>query len=168
MTLDEEIKNAEEVVDANERLSETIHPAMQLVDYGKIAERHRQLAEWLKELKWLREQEPCEDCISRQAALDAFGLSEKTRKYGGDHSGYDTLMKYEIQDVLEDLPSVTPQQKMGRWISFGTQGEIDGQIVRAFTCSECGAISVFRMTDGKIVNGDSCANCRAKMEEAEE
>lgn len=52
--------------------------------------------------------EPCEDCISRQDALDAFGLSEKTRKYGGDHSGYDTMMLYEIQDVLEDLPSVTP------------------------------------------------------------
>ena len=51
----------------------------------------------------------CENCISRQAALEAFGLSEKSRKYGGDHSGYDTLMKYEIQDILEDLPSVTPQ-----------------------------------------------------------
>ena len=43
--------------------------------------------------------------ISRQDAIDAFGLSEKTRKYGGDHSGYDTMMLYEIQDVLESLPS---------------------------------------------------------------
>ena len=48
------------------------------------------------------------DTISRQAALEAFGLSEKTRKYGGDHSGYDTRMLYEIQDVLEDLPSAQP------------------------------------------------------------
>ena len=45
------------------------------------------------------------DYISRQAAIDAFGLSEKTRKYGGDHSGYDTRMLYEIQGVLECLPS---------------------------------------------------------------
>ena len=52
--------------------------------------------------------QPCEDCISRQQALDAFGLSEKTSKYGGDHSGYDTMMLYEIQDILEDLPSVKP------------------------------------------------------------
>lgn len=52
--------------------------------------------------------EPCEDAISRQALLEAFNLSEKTRKYGGDHSGYDTMMLYEIQDVIEDLPSVTP------------------------------------------------------------
>ena len=43
------------------------------------------------------------DYIRRQKALDAFGLSEKTRKYGGDHSGYDTRMLYEIQDTIESL-----------------------------------------------------------------
>lgn len=43
------------------------------------------------------------DLIDRQAAIDAFGLSEKTRKYGGDHSGYDTRMLYEIQDTIESL-----------------------------------------------------------------
>ena len=58
------------------------------------------------------EQEPCDDCISRQAALDAFGLSEITRKYGGDHSGYDTVMKYEIQDILEGLPPVNSQKNI--------------------------------------------------------
>lgn len=42
--------------------------------------------------------------ISYNAAIEAFGLSEKTRKYGGDHSGYDTRMLYEIQDTLENLP----------------------------------------------------------------
>ena len=50
------------------------------------------------------------DLINRQDALDAFGLSEKTRKYGGDHSGYDTRMLYEIQDVLESLPSAQPER----------------------------------------------------------
>ena len=49
------------------------------------------------------------DLIDRQAAIDAFGLSEKTRKYGGDHSGYDTRMLYEIQDTLESLPSAQPE-----------------------------------------------------------
>lgn len=49
------------------------------------------------------------DLISRQAALDAFGLSEKTRKYGGDHSGYDTRMLYEIQNTLESIPSAEPE-----------------------------------------------------------
>lgn len=52
-------------------------------------------------------QEICDDLISRQALLDSFGFSEKTRKYGGDHSGYNTLMFYEIQDIIEDLPPIT-------------------------------------------------------------
>lgn len=41
--------------------------------------------------------------IRKADALDAFGLSEKTRKYGGDHSGYDTRMLYEIQDTIEAI-----------------------------------------------------------------
>ena len=56
---------------------------------------------------------PCaheNDLISRKTALDAFGFSEKTRKYGGDHSGYDTRMLYEIQDTLENLPAVQPDR----------------------------------------------------------
>ena len=63
------------------------------------------------------------DLISRQAALDAFGLSEKTRKWGGDHSGYDTMMLYEIQDTLEDLPSVNPQ----KWIPVSERLPDDGE-----------------------------------------
>ncbi len=56
MTIDEAIKHAEEVADTNERLCETAHPAMQLSNYGKCAREHRQLAEWLKELKRLKRQ----------------------------------------------------------------------------------------------------------------
>lgn len=41
-----------------------------------------------------------DDLISRQAAIEAFGLSDKTRKFGGDHSGYETMMLYEIQDTI--------------------------------------------------------------------
>jgi predicted Zn-ribbon and HTH transcriptional regulator len=89
------------------------------------------------------------DAVSRQAVLDLL----KNTNNG-----------WIINKVLQ-LPSVTPQQKMGRWIdSVAVQGEIAGQIVKAFNCSECGAISVFRMIDGKIVNGDLCPNCKAKME----
>ncbi len=46
------------------------------------------------------------EAIDRQALLNAFGLSEKTRKYGGDHSGYDTRMLYEIQEEIENAPPV--------------------------------------------------------------
>lgn len=56
MTLDEAIKHAEEVAEENEGLCEQIHPALQWKNYGKCASEHRQLANWLKELKLLREQ----------------------------------------------------------------------------------------------------------------
>ncbi len=48
MTLDEAIKHAEGVANTNERLCKTIRRDMQLSDYGKCAEEHRQLAGWLK------------------------------------------------------------------------------------------------------------------------
>lgn len=67
-----------------------------------------------------------------------------------------------VLEVLEQEP------KTGHWISLGVQGEVDGQIVRVFTCSECGAISIFRMASGNIVNGDLCPNCGAKMVEPQE
>ena len=55
----------------------------------------------------------------------------------------------------------------GHWISLGVQGEIGGQIVQSFVCSECGAISVFRMASEYLLNGDLCPNCGAKMTESE-
>ena len=53
MTLDEAIKHAEEVVDGHNRIKQI--KAVTLEEC-KCAEEHRQLAEWLKELKRLREQ----------------------------------------------------------------------------------------------------------------
>lgn len=73
MTLDEMIKQAEEVAEENQRIvdtgivfddvtidmlycddTEVINE--HLANYQRCADRHRQLAEWLKELKQLREQ----------------------------------------------------------------------------------------------------------------
>lgn len=113
--------------------------------------------------------EPCEDAISRH---DAILLADELKDdLPDDEQMADMVMAHnegvsEYQTKLSLLPSVTPKQKVGHWISFGVQGEVDGQIVRAFTCSECGAISIFRMASGSIVNGDLCPNCGAKMGES--
>lgn len=53
MTLDEAIKHAEEVADGHDRIKQI--KAVTLEEC-KRAEEHRQLANWLKELKQLREQ----------------------------------------------------------------------------------------------------------------
>ena len=102
--------------------------------------------------------EPFEDTISRQAVDE---LSKELVHTTRDKA--DFLCNF--WEGLQKLPPVTPKEKTGRWISFGIQGEIDGQIVRAFTCSECGAISIFRVSNRNIVNGDLCPNCGAKMVE---
>ena len=69
MTLDEAIKHAEEVAEK----FESLHERYENMDEDRLlfrveeneckncAKEHRQLANWLKELKQLREQEPCED-----------------------------------------------------------------------------------------------------------
>ena len=57
MTIDEAIQHAEEV--AEEHAKYNRYGGFESCD--ECAKEHRQLAEWLKELKQLREQEPCED-----------------------------------------------------------------------------------------------------------
>ena len=56
------------------------------------------------------EQEPCEDCISRQAAIDAI---EEDKRNGNDScfaSNYDAQC---FKQIIKELPSVKPEQK---WI----------------------------------------------------
>ena len=77
------------------------------------------------------------DAISRQDALEAFGLSEKTRKYGGDHSGYDTMMMYEIQDTIENLPPIQPEIIRCRECKFASG---DSRICMKFDHSPIGEL----------------------------
>lgn len=88
--------------------------------------------------------------INRQTALDAFGLTDKTRKYGDDHSGYRTLMLYEVQDVLESLlaADVAPVRH-GHWLHSA----------RTDRCSLCG------WETGKYESPSRyCPGCGAKMD----
>lgn len=55
---------------------------------------------------WSRGKENSMSLINREELLKSFDLSEKTQKYGGDHSGYDTRMLYEIQNTIEDAAEV--------------------------------------------------------------
>jgi len=87
------------------------------------------------------EQEPCEDAISRQAVLAIAGDSCL------DLDSYEDTK--EFCDEIKELPSVTPQSKMGRWIGhFDESG-------KWYECDQC-------HTDwGGSVN--YCPNCGAKM-----
>lgn len=94
------------------------------------------------------EQEPSEDCISREQALKVF--AEKCAgecaccEYNG--SGYDTA---ENCKLIKSLPSVNPQPKTGYWIHFASGDD----------CSECG------WSTGKYISPSKyCPGCGAKME----
>ena len=105
----------------------------------------RQLAEWLKDYKRLLEQQPCEDAISRQAAID---------KIKEIYEWHDNVSKERIIEHFKRLPSVTPQQKYGKWI--------DGK------CNKCGTHAPFWSMATTYYCSEYCPKCGAKMQESED
>ena len=95
------------------------------------------------------------DYISRQAALDALGVTKNATKYGGDHSGYDTRMLYEIHDALTGIPAadVVPviHSEWEYHMSFGI-------------CHNCGYEYDWKATDAR----NYCPMCGAKMDGGDE
>lgn len=175
MTIDDAIKHCEEVADG-------------FTEQGKCAEcaaEHRQLAEWLKELKQLKEQESCEDAINRQAALDcltATGLKK-----------FDFIL--DARDKIKNLPSVKPQYtdaeiqrmqeleqaeiekayelgkaeqpKIGQWIKEEKEFIVPSRFYPiqeiVSTCSICNAHYT-----GIHEDFNYCPSCGAKMIESQE
>ncbi len=133
MKLDEAIKHAEEVAEEHEsdlKVYENLGKDRELFkkeenNCKECGEQHRQLAEWLKELKQLREQtqEPCEDCVSRKRLMD---------NYNGVKTpvGYRKVVDLE---VIKNMPSVTPTAK---WIPVSEKmpnpGEYNGDVDRYY------------------------------------
>ena len=164
----EEISEAVSYIKTYRKLDENLHNTAPKGSEGFYAT-EKCLRYWDMAIKAL-EQEPCgkdinvpaTDAISRQAALDAFGLSEKSRKYGGDHSGYDTIMLYEVQDALEALPPVTPQPKTGHWVELT---ELSCAEYSCYVCSECEAYAKEHSRRLRVQNRKSlfCPDCGLKM-----
>lgn len=104
----------------------------------------KQIAEWLKELKAYKEQESCEDAISREELLksqtviiDDDGLAHKVVHIGR----------------ICAAPSVIPKQKTGKWNILGYDDPSD---VKLYRCSECHMKITLKF--------NYCPNCGAKME----
>jgi hypothetical protein len=96
MTIDEQIK----ILESNSEFERKEGDLQGCLNF-------RQLAEWLKDYKRLKEQEPCEDAISRQAVLDAI---EELKKIHFDRG----VVLNKVRDRVLELPSVTPQPN--KWI----------------------------------------------------
>lgn len=97
------------------------------------------------------EQEPCEDCISREEVIDTF-----------KHWYSELLLNNEetdFCDIVRALPSVQP--KTGHWIRFK---EFENGYYH-IKCSVCGQ---YWSVDGHAKIFRYCFNCGAKMSESED
>ena len=99
--------------------------------------------------------EPCEDAISRQAVINAIN---QNCIWENEYN----LTSSRIKKAVESLPSVTPKQKMGRWIREKKHHKDDFQEFDYWDvrCSECGARKRIGWT-----NVRHCPMCGAKMSE---
>lgn len=165
MTLDETIKHCEKEAEKNEemcRIEEVMGLGLQNTEMMKYAREHKQLAEWLKELKQFKEQEPCEDVISRAKALEVI----KQMDIPKDMSVFE--IKSHIGVEIGTLPPVTPARKKGEWIKrnndyfdwyecsecgYGSDGEMKYNRlcdVRTKFCPDCGSQNL----NGRVKNND--------------
>lgn len=105
------------------------------------------------------EQEPCEDCVSRQTL-------DEIKELMADING-DTVYAVRMSD-LRQLPSVTPQPKMGKWINKYAE-DACGERYSYWACSECGRDVGFNLANIEDVLSDyPYCHCGAKMVESQE
>lgn len=114
------------------------------------------------------EQEPCEDCISRQAAIDL--ADELKDDLPDDDHLSDMVMSHnegilEYQTKLSLLPPVTPTEKVGHW----EWGQYDGNPnIGNWHCSECNRIVCGAITAvNPVYSYKYCPECGTKMREVE-
>ena len=152
ITLDEAIKHCKEMAEKNEemcRVEELMGLGLQNTEMMKCARTYKQLGEWLTELKQFKEQEPCEDAISRAEALkmiDDISIPE-------DMSTFE--IKSHIGVEISTLPPVTSKRKVGEWIKK------NNDYFDWYECSECGYGSDGEMKYNRLcdVRTKFCPDC---------
>lgn len=107
------------------------------------------------------EQQPCEDCISLNKLDDII-----TKAIDDSENQTECQTLRWVLDVMSELPSVTPNQKVGRWIKWYEILKCDGYVdhLPHWKCSECEQ-EVSPYSAGFI---NYCPNCGAKMEVEDE
>lgn len=100
---------------------------------------------------------PFEDCISRQATIEYLCINMNWHDEDGETADDEEKLN-AITDLVNGVPPVTPQPKMGRWIFVDEAKE-------HARCSECNSGNV-DLFDGKLHN--YCEVCGAKMQGVQE
>lgn len=103
-----------------------------------------------------------DDLISRQAAEMALiekGQHSRRYKWGEIWE----LNGLEIREVLDNLPSVQPKEKTGKWKQVLARRDDNGYILRDYKCTNCFGI-ILRVPDDDEKLPRYCCMCGAKME----
>jgi hypothetical protein len=103
------------------------------------------------------EQEPCEDCISRQAAID------ELYKMLHDCFWADDEELDAVVTTLNDLPSVNPQPKIGEWLE---KEVISDKAIDEWQSARCSVCDRYHTTPYMyyFTEYNFCPNCGAKIE----
>lgn len=102
------------------------------------------------------EQEPCGDAISRQEVIDLLhGETEETYITSNGRITY-RIAEINVDDLM-NIPSATPQQKVGRWIDNSRDG---------YTQYYCSCCCDSKSETSKKSN--YCPNCGCRMMGVEE
>lgn len=99
--------------------------------------------------------QPCDDAISRQAVLNAMYELCDTGETLKENPWRDNPHIDGVVEAIEELPSVTPQQRTGHWIDIMV-GDMPAQ-----ACDQCNTFYPLAYTGG---GHKYCPNCGCKME----
>ena len=156
MTLDEAIKHCEEVAEENQAVVDSCdYYEENMVKCEECVKEHRQLATWLRELKQLKEQASCKDCISREKLDKA--LYEHFHEEDSPNNITDVRLG-AVRNFIKRFPPTNPQEpKTGHWI-YSTAVNT-GEIIWS-KCSKCG-----NEERGCAQRMKYCPECGIKMQE---
>ena len=104
-------------------------------------------------------EKPCEDAISRQAAISAilteYTDCERNSMYSFTAAG----IKQTCADLLSDLPPVIPSRPTGHWVRVSMDKYVQ-HAMAFYRCSEC---------DSDIIGTHNyCPNCGCRMKSEEQ
>ena len=140
-------KKCQEIIKALEQEPSVWDDKGELTEYGEKCREH------------ILEQEPCDDAVSRQAAIDAvrFGITHAIRinRYTGEKDDLFQASNDELEKAIErieELPSVSVAEKTGHWI------EDENEMI--VWCSICG--------EEHEECSKFCPNCGHRMVEPQE
>ena len=137
----------------------TNEEALEIIGKAQLSSKHTstevfQVKRAFQHIKSVLEQQPCEDCVSREAV----------EKITWEEPSYDDALNVltEVRDKVRALPSVTPSRPRGKWI---IDDDFEHHNAR---CNKCGNIIDSRLLKWYPQRYAYCSSCGADMRGEEE